>query len=172
MFSAYGIYANDLRKKRILGIRKHYLIISTRCICFMSLYKHYLSVKNDVPSKGYWDMYLIDQLFDDFIEVSNLDDVSEALVIAGAYQFDVVDKINKELSKLDKCVVIVTSDEENKFPVNELNHPNCKVYMNYPNGEIEGFPIGMTPHTNYLRWVDKDLDLFLVVRLITRIGDK
>lgn len=127
----------------------------------MNLYKHYLSVKEGVPSKGYWDMYLIDQLFEDFIEVPNLDDVSEALVIiAGAYQFDVVDKINKELSKLDKCIVIVTSDEENKFPVNELNHPNCKIYMNYPNGEIEGFPIGMTPHTNYLRWVDKDLDLF------------
>ena len=82
----------------------------------MSLYKHYLSVKNDVPSKGYWDMYLIDRLFEDFIEVSNLDDVSESLVIiAGAYQFDVVDKINKELSKLDKCIVIVTSDEENKL---------------------------------------------------------
>jgi len=127
----------------------------------MSLYKYYLSVKDSVPSKGYWDQYLIDQLFNDFIEVSKLDDIDEALVIiAGAYQFDVVGKINKELSKLEKCVVIITSDEENKFPVEQIKHPNCSIYMNYPNGKAKGFPIGMTPHTDYLKWVEKDLDLF------------
>jgi hypothetical protein len=127
----------------------------------MSLYKYYLSVKEGVPARGYWDQTLLDRLFIDFVDVPSLKDVSHALVIiAGAYQFDVVDKINKELSKLDSCVVIISSDEENKFPVNEIDHPNCKVYMMYPNGMAEGFPIGITPHTDYLSWLEKDLDVF------------
>lgn len=123
--------------------------------------KFYLSVKEGVPAKGYWDMHLLDLLLNDFADVSDLKYVDEAVVlIAGAYQFDVVDKINKELSRLRKCIVIITSDEENKFPIEQLDHPHMVVYSTYPNGKAKPLPIGHTPHSASLKWVEKDLDVF------------
>ena len=43
------------------------------------------------------------------------------VIIAGAYQFDVVDKINKDFPNLDKCVVIVPSDEEKQVSSCKMN---------------------------------------------------
>ena len=117
----------------------------------------YLSVKKDVPASDYWDQTLIDDLFK-HVE-------GNIIVIPGAYQFDVVDEINKELNKYPWCVVIVTSDEENKFPIDHLKHPKMKIYATYPNLKYKNvdrwLPIGYTKNTRkMIKFNDKNLDWF------------
>jgi hypothetical protein len=107
----------------------------------------WLSVKEDVPARGYWDTTLLQDIFDGL-------GYSERtiVVIPGAYQNDAVDEINKELAKYPKVLVVVTSDEENKFDPRKLKHQDLILYVNYPNIEIHKdadyfLPIGYTPDT-------------------------
>ena len=102
---------------------------------------YYLSVKDDVPASGYWDQTFIKDLVRDFPETDR-----KIVCIPGAYQWDVVDKINEELAKFPKVLVFVTSDEECKFPVGKLSHPDMIVYSQYGNEGI-AFPIGYAPGT-------------------------
>ena len=101
----------------------------------------YLSVKDDVPASGYWDQTFIHDLVHDLPETDR-----KIVVIPGAYQYDVIDKINAELSKFPKVLVFVTSDEEGKFDVGALSHPDMVVYSQYGNGGLS-FPIGYAPGT-------------------------
>lgn len=104
---------------------------------------HHLSVKKDVKETGYWDhTFLFDILFKIDVEKSD----REIFIIPGAYQYDVVPKINEELSSYEKVLVFITSDEECKFPVADLKHPNMIVYSQYGNDGIP-FPIGYSPKT-------------------------
>lgn len=110
---------------------------------------HYLSLREGTPKKGYWDMYLLSELLEGIEQVDKLDDLDECIVIIpGAYQFHLIGEINKELAKVKKVKVIVTSDEENKFPLHELKHPYMKVYSQCPNNweNIYWLPIGYPPH--------------------------
>jgi hypothetical protein len=101
----------------------------------------YLSVKKDVPACGYWDQTFIHDLVHD---LPNTD--RQIVCIPGAYQGDVIDKINVEINKFPKVLVFVTSDEECKFNVTALKHPDMIVYSQYGNEGIS-FPIGYSPQT-------------------------
>ena len=104
---------------------------------------NFLSVKDTVPAEGYWDHALIKDLLEDLPEGDR-----QVFVIPGAYQSseDVVDKINKKLSKHKKVMVFVTSDEEGKFDCKKLAHPDIIHYHQY--GYCENlFPIGYTTET-------------------------
>lgn len=102
---------------------------------------NYLSVKKGVPASGYWDQEFIKDLLIDLPESSR-----SVVLIPGAYQGDVIPEINKELAKYKKVLVFVTSDEEGKFNVDALEHPDMIVYSQYGNGGI-AFPIGYPPNT-------------------------
>lgn len=52
------------------------------------------------------------------------------LILPGAYHK--VEDINREIARFKSCLVIVTSDENNLFPVNELKHPNMKLWVQTP----------------------------------------
>ena len=127
---------------------------------------HYLSLRKGTPAKGYWDQYLISELLEGLNEVEKLDGLDECIVIIpGAYQFHLINEINKELSKVKQVKVIVTSDEENKFPLQEIKHPNMKLYATYPQKDDESdvtyLPIGYPPHIEDKGEIPtKDLDLF------------
>lgn len=43
-----------------------------------------------------------------------------------------VDEVNMEMARYPRVTVIVTSDEENNFPADQLYHPDMRVYVNYP----------------------------------------
>ena len=101
----------------------------------------YLSVKEDVPASGYWDQAFIHDLVFDFPNTER-----QIIVIPGAYQGDVIPEINKRLSEFSKVLVFVTSDEECKFNINLLSHPDMIVYSQYGNEGI-CFPIGYSPET-------------------------
>jgi hypothetical protein len=57
--------------------------------------------------------------------------------------------VNELLGRLGWALVCVTSDEERRFPVEQLDHPNMVVWLQYPReGDVaDGFlPVGYPPH--------------------------
>jgi len=99
---------------------------------------NYLSTKEGTPASGYWDMAFIEDILRD------LPDSERAVfVIPAAYQGDMVPAINAEINKHDHVVVFITSDEEHKFPTEQLRHPSMYVFEQYK----ATFPLGYTPQT-------------------------
>lgn len=116
---------------------------------------NYLSTKEGTPASGYWDMAFLEDLLRD------LPDSERAVfVIPAAYQFDMVPAINAELNKHDHVLVFITSDEEHKFPTEQLRHPSMYIFEQYKGT----FPLGYTPQTrNELRkngYIPKDMPYF------------
>lgn len=118
----------------------------------------YLSVKDSVPAEGYWDQCFVKDMLEGLGESDR-----HVFVIPGKEQYDVVDKINEELNKFKKILVIVTSDEECNFNVNKLEHPDMIVYSQCGAGGFM-FPLGYTTGTRELLkevgLVDKDIECF------------
>lgn len=124
----------------------------------------YLSLKDEVPPDSYWDQHLLGDLLKHFNVYPKITDQKEAVVvIPGAYQGDVIEKINKELAKLDECVVIVTSDEENKFPLEKLRHKNMRLFATYPHdtpAAVTWLPIGYPVDLEVLPVPHKSIDVY------------
>lgn len=119
----------------------------------------WLSAKEGTPARGYWDQRLLEELLkdekhivwdytDDGYHKYNLypDIKNPIVIIPCAYQAEYLDEINSFINSYDKCTVIITSDEENNFPIDKLKHPNMRVFANYYNpkyeSEITWLPIG------------------------------
>lgn len=125
----------------------------------------FLSVKKGTPATGYWDMELINDIFKDPHFTDKQDGKGAIVVLPGAYQGGLVKTINRQLNTLEWCILIITSDEESKFPVEQISHPNIKIYTQYPKqGRHDAYgkwPLGYTAETRqYLGIVDKGLDFF------------
>lgn len=71
------------------------------------------------------------------------------VIVPGAAFADRVSEINDLLQELPWALVCVTSDEERRFPLDELDHPNMAVWVQYPTrtDEADGYlPVGYPPH--------------------------
>ncbi len=101
----------------------------------------YLSLKEGTPAKGYWDQAFIGDIFESLSESDRT-----VVVIPGAYQADKIVDINTELIKYKKVFVVITSDEEGKFPIGKLSHPDMYVYGQYGTS-LFNIPLGYTPQT-------------------------
>lgn len=99
---------------------------------------NYLSTKEGTPASGYWDMAFLEDLLKDFPDSDRA-----VFVIPAAYQGDQIPAINAELNKYDHVLVFITSDEEHKFPTEQLRHPSMYVFEQYKGT----FPLGYTPQT-------------------------
>lgn len=124
----------------------------------------WLSLLEKTPPRGYWDQSLLEHYFKDCEHHLEIGDLKEAIVvIPGAYQNEVIPDINRELKKLDKCIVIITSDEENKFDIDRLEHPDMRVMATYYNPkyqrDIIWLPIGPARIVE-TPYVKKTLDWF------------
>jgi hypothetical protein len=118
----------------------------------------WLSVKEGTPARGYWDQRLLEEFFEKetHFDVSayetgaygTLRPIIEdpIIIIPGAYQADYIKEINNFISGYDQCTVIITSDEENNFPIDELSHENMRIFADYYNpkytSDITWLPIG------------------------------
>lgn len=112
----------------------------------------WLSVDPDIPAWGYWDQTLLAELLKECPVIPTISgrllfyEKEAIVIIPGAYMGKHIDRINEELAHLDKCKVIITSDEENNFPIDELRHNNMEIYANYTTGkyssDITWLPIG------------------------------
>lgn len=105
----------------------------------MDLNVVYLSVTEGTPPHSYWDHGFLDEyLFPQFKHVVHeLDHLTEELqgavvVLPARAQAESVEKINRELSKLKWCIVMLTGDEESVFPWRELKHPRMLVWVMSP----------------------------------------
>jgi len=115
---------------------------------------NYLTVKVGVAPDSYWDQTFIKDLLEDLPEGDR-----KVFLVPGAYQGDVIDKINKELQKHEKVMVFITSDEEGKFDCSKLEHPDMIHYCQY--GHCENLiPLGYTPHTKKAKYAPKVYDWF------------
>lgn len=122
----------------------------------------WLSLRKETIARFYWDQYLFELAFKDYNHSLSITDQKEAIVIIpGAYQAYLINEINQELSKLEKCVVIITSDEENNFPIDKLSHKNMKVFATYPTVQMENvgwLPIWYPPHAEMIEKKEKIYD--------------
>lgn len=108
----------------------------------------------------FWDQALLKDLLRDY------QGERQVFVVPGA--INEVDEVNMEMEHSPKVTVIITSDEEHKFLINDLYHPDMKILMTYPNESnrnIDGFlPIGYRPETKKLIQQDgigaKSIDWF------------
>lgn len=99
---------------------------------------HYLSTKPETPAKGYWDMAFLEDLLRDLPDSNR-----QVFVIPAAYQGDQIAAINAEINKHPEVLVFITSDEEHKFPTEQLRHPDMYLFEQYK----ATFPLGYTPQT-------------------------
>lgn len=126
----------------------------------------FLSLKEGTPATGYYDHALITDLLSDPM-FTKLEENDEGciVILPGAYQADKIKEINKYLSKFLWVVLIVTSDEESKFPVEKIKHDNIKIYVQYPrqgrHDKYGKFPLGYTTETRkHLYNTEKYVDFF------------
>ena len=105
----------------------------------------------------FWDQTLLNELLE------GLPDTERRIVVVPG-TINSVEEVNEKLAKYPKVLVIITSDEENKFPVDQLDHPDKIVYMTYPllpTSNVDRFlPIGSPPDAKMIENKKKDLDWF------------
>jgi hypothetical protein len=71
------------------------------------------------------------------------------VVVHGPIYAGRVALVNELVARLGWALVCVTSDEERRFPADELDHPNMRVWLQYPQREdaADGYlPVGYPPH--------------------------
>ncbi len=101
----------------------------------------YLSYKPEVPPDDYWDLGLLNKLFDnslwdpvggfEFKRKDSLNDVKEGAVIVfpARNQVNCLDKLNTDLKRLKWVVLILTGDEAQEFDASKIVHPNMKLWI-------------------------------------------
>lgn len=133
---------------------------------------NYLSLREDTPKKDFWDYGLLYDLLEDFdsVECGSLENADFGIVVIPARShFELVDEINKELSKLKGVVLFLMGDEEASFPVEKVKHDNIRIWVQNPHLNLDkrhrklgtGYPF---PLRDFLKvdWPtpDKSLDWF------------
>lgn len=121
---------------------------------------YYLTLKKNVPSKGYWDYAFLDDLLCDFDseEVNTLPESPFAVVVIPARgHAGLEDKIVAELQKINQKIVFLMGDEENSFKAEKLSVLNNLIlYIQNPKPDLKlsipyrNLGCGYTPHVqNY-----------------------
>ena len=118
--------------------------------------------RDDVQARGYWDQTMLTDLFDRklwtpaggrrFQHMDSFDahNPSEgAVVITPGRMEPDADWINEHIEPWPWVLVVVTSDEEARFPWQQFRHPNMKVWVQTPDGGTPDgtLPVGYTPGT-------------------------
>lgn len=71
------------------------------------------------------------------------------VVVPARYHAADIDDINARLAGFDGVLVVLTSDEERLFPVDQLQHPNLRVWVQTPGPTDDPdycLPVGYPPH--------------------------
>lgn len=102
----------------------------------------WLSYKDDVPARGYWDQGLLEDLFNkklwnpvggyDFDQVYSLEGIEDGAVIVYPSKSQGVEELNEAIKNLKWVVLMLTGDEESEFPVEKVSHGNIRIWSIYP----------------------------------------
>lgn len=118
------------------------------------------------PASGYWDQALLTDLLS-HPAIKNMNQEGGAIVvIPGAYQANHIGDINEILSQYKWVLLFITSDEESNFPIEEVVHPNIKIWIQYSkrsrHDQYGRLPLGYTMETR--KWLKyngvKELEVF------------
>lgn len=100
------------------------------------------SFVDGIPARGYWDQNFLEEVFRGEVwrpvhgydwEIKNLDEVNGCvLIIPARSHVEKIAEINEAIATLQWVVLILASDEENVFPLNEIVHPNKIIYLMSP----------------------------------------
>lgn len=101
-----------------------------------------------------WDYGLLKEVFDkyniDQIKVTSIPKIDRGfVVIPGPQNLGHEDDINKEIQNLSRLVLFITGDEESRFDISKINHPNAEIwvqYFNESNKQYNKLPIGVPQH--------------------------
>jgi hypothetical protein len=101
-----------------------------------------------------WDYGLLKEIFDKYsveqIKVNSLPDVDRAFVVVpGPQNLGHEEDVNKELQKIGRVVLFFTGDEEVRFDLSKINHPNIEIWIQTPHKKHKKYnklPLGTPQH--------------------------
>lgn len=114
------------------------------------------------PPNGYWCYGFLEEIFElgptpsstprgdntfyhgyDFKDIPTGEGAIVVVCVPPEYQIDYVENLNASIQLLPWSVLIIASDEQGRFPVEELNLPDtCKLWVMTPHFEKHDFPVG------------------------------
>lgn len=141
----------------------------------------YLSYNKNTPSSGYWDMAMLDDIFNNrFAKVGKSytyqqQDVSSipyildfaVIILPARSQAGYIDKFNEQLKRLKSVLIFIVGDEEGVFPVEKITHPKAIIYvMSAISGldtqKYKPFPNGYPPQIREFKksYKNRDINFF------------
>ena len=142
-----------------------------RFIYIMNQYKAYLySHDGKDYANDKWDYGLLKEIFDNYeidqLQVTAIPESNKAfVVIPGPQTAGNEDLLSNELSKLSRVVLFINGDENAKFNVDKIKHPNIEIWIQYPHrkhSEYNKLPIGSPQHlkNNLPKYKEKEYDVY------------
>ena len=117
-----------------------------------------------------WDYGLIKEIFDkysvDQIRTTTLPVKERAfVVIPGPQTAGNENILSNELSKISRVVLFINGDENARFDVDKINHPNIEIWIQYPHKKHAAYnkmPIGVPQHLsdNSPEYKEKEYDVY------------
>lgn len=103
----------------------------------------------NAPAKGYWSYGMMERMFAHLPETTSLASVDSSepviVVVPAEYNINHVERLNEDLDRFDWVTLILASDENGFFPVEQLA-PVDQLWVLMPHFEKHTFPVG----TNFM----------------------
>lgn len=105
----------------------------------------WLNFNEDAPNRGYWDQGLLEDLFAGRLwrtpgwpGFGHYDSIppncqGAVIVLPGRQNAALSAQVQAEIQSLEWVLLIVTGDEENEFPLEDITHPNIRKWCMDPN---------------------------------------
>jgi hypothetical protein len=117
-----------------------------------------------------WDYGLLKEIFDkyevDQIKATEIPSGDKAfVVIPGPQTAGNEELLSNELNKLSRVVLFINGDENARFDVDKISHPNIEIWIQYPHkkhSEYNKMPIGVPQHLkeNAPEYKEKEYDVY------------
>ena len=101
-----------------------------------------------------WDYGLLKEVFDKYeieqIKVTSIPKTDRAFVVVpGPQNLGHEEDVNTQIQNLSRVVLFITGDEEGRFDITKINHPNAEIWIQYPQEQHKDYnklPIGAPQH--------------------------
>jgi hypothetical protein len=117
-----------------------------------------------------WDYGLLKEIFDkyevDQIKATEIPNGDKAfVVIPGPQTAGNEELLSNELNKLSRVVLFINGDENARFDVDKISHPNIEIWIQYPHKKHAAYnkmPIGVPQHLkeNAPEYKEKEYDVY------------
>ena len=117
-----------------------------------------------------WDYGLLKEIFDkhgvDQIRVTEIPNSDRAfVVIPGPQTAGNEELLSNELNKLSRVVLFINGDENARFDVSKIRHPNIEIWVQYPHKKHDQYnkmPIGVPQHLkdNVPEYKEKEYNVY------------